>query len=135
MTRMSHAEYIASCDEEQLEHLVELANAKLKEMREAGWVKLWVVSDDWMNHGWFPLNDYAAALQFLTTTGLDMAAKGKAGQLGIRPSKFRPEEAAKLVAETRQELELAAKDVVASGACAKPSGPPDSLKAEGAAAP
>jgi len=106
---MSHAEYIASCDEEQLHHLVELATAKLKEMRESGWVKLWVVSDDWMNHGWFPLSDYAAALQFLTATGLGLAAKGKAGQLGIRASKFRPEEAAKLVQETAAELALAVK--------------------------
>lgn len=108
MTRMSHSEYIASCDEEQLEHLAELVNEKLKELREAGWVKLWVVSDDWMNYGWFPLSDYAAALQFLTATGLAMAAKGKAGQLGIRASKFRPEEAAKLVQDTQAELRLTA---------------------------
>lgn len=103
---MSHAEYIATCDEEQLVHLVELANTKLKQLREAGWVKLWVVSDDYMNLGWFYLTDYAAALQFLTETGLNLAAQGKPRQLGIRSSKFRPEEAEKLVMETQAEIKL-----------------------------
>jgi len=101
---MSHAEYIATCDEEQLEHLVELATAKLKHLREAGWVKLWVVSDDYMNLGWFYLTDYPVALQFLAQTGMDLAAKDKPSQLGIRAFKFRPEEAAQLVQDTQAEI-------------------------------
>lgn len=113
MTRMSHAEYIAPCDEFQLIALVELANERLKEIREAGYVKLWVVSDDFMHFAWFEQSEYPAALAYLSQTGLDLQAKGRPTQLEVRLKKFRPEEAAQLVQDTRAELAQSAKPATA----------------------
>lgn len=114
MTRMSHAEYIASCDEHQLIRLVEMANERLKEIREAGYVKLWVVSDDCLHLAWFEQTEYLAALAYLGQTGLDLQAKGRPSQLEVRLKKFRPEEAAQLVQDTRAELKLTAPPAVGS---------------------
>lgn len=114
MTRMSHAEYIAGCDEFQLIGLVELANERLKEIREAGYVKLWVVSDEHLHLAFFDKSEYPAALAYLGQTGLDLQAKGRPAQLEVRLKKFRPEEAAQLVQDTQAELMQAAKRVAST---------------------
>lgn len=97
---MSHADYIAKCDEDQLICLVEMANGRLEQIRQTGWVKLWVVSDDCVNLGWFEQSDYAAALEFLAQAGAKAATNSKPLELGVRLAKYRPDEAATLVAET-----------------------------------
>lgn len=97
---MSHSDYIARCDEEQLICLVEMANGRLEQIRQTGWVKLWVVSDDCINLGWFAQTDYRLALDFLSQAGINAAMNNKTLELGVRLAKYRPDEAATLVAET-----------------------------------
>lgn len=98
--QMSHADYLARCDEDQLICLVEMANGRLEQIRQTGWVKLWVVSDDCINLGWFEQPDYRLALDFLSEAGMSAASKNKTLELGVRLAKYRPDEAAALVAET-----------------------------------
>lgn len=100
---MSHAEYIAKCDEDQLICLVEMANAKLKQIREAGYVKLWVVSDEHLHLAWFQEKDYSLALEYLVRAGAESATKGRPSPLDIRLKKFRPDEAEGLVLDTARE--------------------------------
>ena len=97
---MSHADYIAKCDEDQLRRLVEMAQAKLKQMSEAGWVNLWVVSDDSINYGWFAKEDYSKALSFLYREAGEVAAKRGAREFTVRMERYRPDEADELMAST-----------------------------------
>lgn len=63
---MSHKEYIAKCDGDQLVRLIELAQDKLITIRNRPKKEYFVVSDGWANYGFFELTDYEAALEFFS---------------------------------------------------------------------
>lgn len=94
---MSHQDYIAKCDEDQLESLIDLAQARLTMIRESGYVPLWVVSDSWLNHAWFADNEHRKALDKM----VELAGKSPEGEncsWMVRRQRFRPSEAASLLA-------------------------------------
>lgn len=97
----SHLEYIADKSEEQLRHLIEVAQQRLDNLVHGGWVSLWVVHDDGANRGWFAESDYAGALAFLGQLGARHAAQGSAGELGVQTYRVRPVEAESLLELTR----------------------------------
>jgi hypothetical protein len=50
---MTHEERLAGLDRYDLENVIELANKKLKVLQEAEKEEYYVVSDEWMNIGFF----------------------------------------------------------------------------------
>lgn len=89
---MSHQDYIESCDEQQLDCLIEMAQNKLKQIRDEGWVEMWVVGDDWCNYKWFHLKDYDLALEFLVKYGKNSVKEGREDEIKITKEKIRPSE-------------------------------------------
>ena len=89
---MSHQDYIESCDEDQLACLIEMAESKLKQIRDEGFVEMWVVGDDWCNYKWFHLKDYDLALEFLVEYGKNSVKEGREDEIKITKEKIRPSE-------------------------------------------
>ena len=98
---VSHAEYVADQDEDQLSNLINEAQARRTKLRESGWVKTLVVSDDSSNLGWFAIDDYESAGKFLLSKAHDRISKKAVFELCINEVKYRPEEAASLIAGTK----------------------------------
>lgn len=96
---MSHAEYVAKCDEDQLRSLIEHANGRIKKLQESGWVNLWTVSIGWANVAWFAEDDYAKAIvAALEAVRKDVESQsGKELEMEVRLVGYRPEEAARLL--------------------------------------
>ena len=94
---MSHQEYVADCDEDQLVRLIELAQEKLKTIREGGWVKLWVVSADYANHAWS--DNYDEAIKHLRRVVEQHANAGRHVEIHLTEGRYRPAEAAELLKE------------------------------------
>lgn len=100
--RLSHEEYVAGCDEGQLENLVERANARLEKIRKSGWVKLWTVSIGWSNVAWFVEQEHGAAVDFARDAVAAEARRrpAKGIEMEVKLENFRPEEVAGLLALT-----------------------------------
>lgn len=96
--RPSIPDYVAACDEDQLENLIERAKARLKQIRESEWVTLWVVSDDWINHAW--ADSYAKAVEHLANIATEHAANGVDDELHLTKKRYPAEEAAELLKRT-----------------------------------
>jgi len=97
---MSHKDYISGCDEDQLNRLIEMAKARVKEISESGWVKLWVVSIGWGNVAWFREDKHAAAVEYAcaATRADAMQHPGKPVEMEVSLARYRPEEVARLLA-------------------------------------
>ncbi|KWA83826.1 hypothetical protein WL29_20900 [Burkholderia ubonensis] len=98
----SHTEYIADQDAEQLNHLIEVATKRRDDLIHGGWTRVWVVADC-CNKGWFPLQNYAVAVDFLSLLGRVHAKNGERHELRISESRVRPAEVEQLYAETAKE--------------------------------
>jgi hypothetical protein len=100
--RLSHEEYVAGCDESQLQNLIERANARLEKIRKSGWIKLWTVSIGWANVAWFEEREHGAAVAFardaVAAEALRRPAKGI--EMEVKLESFRPEEVPGLLAAT-----------------------------------
>lgn len=90
---MGHAEYIKDLDEGQLARLVEVAQERISEIRDQGWVGLWLVSTDGGNLAYFASDDYSRAVSFMAAAGAQMAADGNPEPLQLEEIKRRPDEA------------------------------------------
>lgn len=99
---MSHQDYIAKLDEDQLVRLVELSEDKLKAIRAGGWVELWVVGTDSANYFWF--DDFAKAAVCLVAQVTEAASKGRPVEQRLDRQRFRQEEAAQLLEDTEKQL-------------------------------
>ena len=101
---MSNAEYVAKLDEDQLSNLIEHATARREKIRQAGWVKLWVVTVNWANVAWFELDDYEAAVARACEEVKNEAVRSgarKPVEMELRMDRFRPDELADLLAPRR----------------------------------
>jgi hypothetical protein len=98
---MSHADYVARCDEDQLDALIEHAKARQQQLRQAGWVKLWTVSLGWGNSGWFAENNFDAAVAHASAALQAAVAQRGAHhiELEIKLERYRPAEVAGLLAK------------------------------------
>ena len=104
---MSHAEYVAGCDEEQLKALIEAANARLQALEQSGWVKLWTVNASWANIAWFREDEHSNAVECASRALKARAEEypGRASQVEISLEQYRPEEVGELLAMTAKLLE------------------------------
>ena len=102
--RLSHEEYVAGCDEDQLRNLIERANARIEKLNQSGWTKLWTVTIGWANVGWFAEDDHEAAVEFSRDVVAASARRnpGRGIELEVKLAKYRPEEVAQLLAATKQ---------------------------------
>jgi hypothetical protein len=80
--------------------LIELAQEKLKAIREGGWIELWVVGTDCTNDFWFA--DYAEAAACLAKCAERNVTKGYHEELRLDQQRFRHAEAARLVKYTKE---------------------------------
>jgi hypothetical protein len=103
---VSHADYVAKCDEDQLKNLIERAEARLTEIRSSGWVKLWTVQHGWANVAWFSESNYGAAVSHMFSILREEAAKpnGRGFSLELSLEKYRPEEVGDLIKVAAPEL-------------------------------
>lgn len=103
---MSHAEYVAKCDEDQLENLIAQAVSRLNNIRESGWVELWTVSVDGANVAWFAADDYAAALAHAQAAlAKPSTVRGRIGfEVMASLERYRPAEAQGLVRAIEQHI-------------------------------
>lgn len=123
--RQSHAEYVAGCDEEQLENLIEQASARLDVLRTSGWVRLWTVSLGWGNVAWFPESEFAVAADFAQGAVTREAAQAlqQGIELELKLKKYRPAEVPELLAETEKlilKLRAPRRDGTVPGCPSKP---------------
>lgn len=97
---MSIAEYVAKLDEDQLSNLIEKATARREDIRQSGWVKLWVVNIGWANVAWFPEGERDAAIEHACAEVKKEAAKRPRHGITMEVSqeRFRPNDAADLLA-------------------------------------
>lgn len=102
--RMSHEEYVAECDEDQLRNLIERANARIEKLSKSGWAKLWTVTIGWANVGWFAEDDHASAVEFAQDVLAADARRnpGKGLELEVKLERYRPEEVPQLLAATKK---------------------------------
>lgn len=101
----SHIDYIKDQDEEQLAHLIEVSQIRIKGLRESDYVKVWVVGAGGCNHGWFAEDDYATASEFAKTLVGEIVARGRhIDNLYLEKTKVRPSDAEKWIEETKQEF-------------------------------
>lgn len=63
---MSHQEYIDKLDEDQLRHIISLATIKLDSLVKIKKERFWVVSDGFINFGFFEYDQRARAAEFLS---------------------------------------------------------------------
>lgn len=96
---MSHKEYVESRDEEQLENLIEQAQARLKTFKESGWVGMWCVVDDCIVRGRFLHKDHHIAVERLIEV-IREAAPGKTViDITLEHERVRPSEVEELLKE------------------------------------
>lgn len=102
--RPSHEQYVAGCDEGQLENLIDQANARLQKLRKSGWIRLWTVSLGYANVGWFEEADHAPAVKFAVEAAAESAQRKpmKCLELEVRLENYRPEEVPELLARTQK---------------------------------
>jgi len=100
---MSIAEYVAKLDEDQLSNLIDKATARREDIRQSGWVKLWVVNISWANIAWFAEGDHAAAIERACAEVKKAAAErpGRGIEMEVSLEKFRPNDAEELLAPRR----------------------------------
>lgn len=96
---MSHVDYVAKCDEEQLAELVRVANAQIKKIQESGWVRLWTVNVGWSNIAWYRADQRAEAVQHAFRAVAAFAQKWPDStiEMEISLERYRPSEAADLL--------------------------------------
>jgi len=58
---MSHKDYCEKLDEDQLQSLIEHAQARIDSIKSEGWVTVWVVAD-YCNRAWYPIDQYEQAM-------------------------------------------------------------------------
>ncbi len=89
---MSHQDYLATCDEEQTQSLLHLCKEKLDNIKEEGWVHLWVLSDEWTDMKWFRESDYKEAVTHLANMCLAENSDGYPTEIHLQKAKYRPSE-------------------------------------------
>jgi len=94
---MSHQDYIAECDEDQLESLIDLAKARAKAIKESGWVTLWVVSDDWCNRFWFAEDQHQEAFAKMIELAHADYKPGQNINWNVQKTRARPDEAVEML--------------------------------------
>ena len=102
---MSHADYLAPLDEDQLERLIELAQQRLSGIREGGCVTLWVVAVGGACVAFFRLDEYREAVSELQYLGMQKADSGKEYELALDTGRYRPEEAAEVLRSTQAAIQ------------------------------
>jgi hypothetical protein len=90
--RISHQDYVATQDIEQLEHLIESAQSKLEQLRSVPKEKYLVVCDDWMNFEFFKVTSYEEALACFIKEFRYATEKGHFTRLAIEIQKWYPHE-------------------------------------------
>jgi hypothetical protein len=100
---MSHEEYVAGCDEDQIEGLIEAANKRLAKIRSSGWVKLWTVSIGYGNVAWFREPDYEAAVDYACKAVKAESTRRGAQDLemSVELERYRPGDVDDLLATTK----------------------------------
>lgn len=102
----SHRDYVKDQDEQQLHHLIEVANQRIKAIKESGFTTVWTVSEGWANHGWFAESDYEQACAFAIDYAENQFKKGRGIEdLSIRKENIRPQEALELIKNTKRVIE------------------------------
>lgn len=92
---MSHAEYCAKLDEDQLDSLIEHARSRQDALKSEGWVSVWVVADH-CNRAWFPIDKREEAVSKMID--LIQQARKNPGpiEFSVQQDRMRPSEAAVL---------------------------------------
>lgn len=96
---MTHEERLAGLDRDSLFNLIELAKEKKKALDEAEKSLYYVVSDDWLNFGFFRRDNLEGALACLLKEARDGALKGNRDFLTIRLERWFDDEVADWVKE------------------------------------
>jgi hypothetical protein len=92
---MSHAEYCAKLDEDQLDSLIKHANACKESLKAKGWVKVWVVAD-YCNRAWYPLDQHEQAMDKMIELARTEAKSDRGCEWSVKIDRMRPSEAAEL---------------------------------------
>lgn len=90
---MSHKDYCAALDEDQLSSLIEHANSRINSLKSEGWETLWVVCDSWSNLAWFHESEHAKALEKMIELAKKNSSPDKPCEWGIQFERVRPSEA------------------------------------------
>jgi hypothetical protein len=96
---MSHKDYCEKLDEDQLQSLIDHANARIESLKAEGWVTVWVVAD-YCNRAWFHENQRGAAMDKM----IELACAERQNPKGredcewsVQRVRMRPSEAARLI--------------------------------------
>jgi hypothetical protein len=89
---MSHQEYIADLSLDQLACLIEMSQDKINAVTAKKKVKCLVVSDDWINCGFYRISEPEAALKKFVQEFEEQIKAGTFDGLSIKFEKFYPDE-------------------------------------------
>jgi hypothetical protein len=92
---MSHQEYCAGLDEDQLQNLIEHAQCRIKSIQSEGWVFVWVVAD-YCNRAWYPIDQHEKALDKMIELARAEAKPDRGCEWSIDRIRMRPSEADEL---------------------------------------
>lgn len=92
--RQSYPEYIADLDSEGLHNLIAHCQSKLKQFEELKKKEYLVVSDGWMNIGFFNREDYEGALALVYKQVMNGALKHNRDMVEIKVERWYEHEVA-----------------------------------------
>jgi hypothetical protein len=96
---MTHEERLAGLDRYDLANVIELANKKLKVLQEAVKEEYYVVSDEWMNIGFFRKNNLEDAINLVTEVLRKGAIKERGDYVQIQLQRWYADEVEDMVKE------------------------------------
>jgi hypothetical protein len=100
---MTHEERLAGLDSYDLTNVIELANKKLKVLQEAEKEEYYVVSDEWMNIGFFRKNNLEGAIKLMTEVLRGGVVKERGDYVQIQLQRWYADEVEDLVKENDRD--------------------------------
>lgn len=95
---MSHKDYCEKLDKDQLQSLIEHAQARIDSIKSEGWVTVWVVAD-YCNRAWFKEDQHSEAMDKMIELACAerQNSHAKDCEWSVQRDRMRPSEAARLI--------------------------------------
>ena len=94
---MSTDDFIKNCNKEQLQYVIEMAQAKLKRISEETFVPIWVITDGFINDAAFDVDSYDLAVKKLADIVLKNIGSGQEIEWRLLKVKLRESEAQEML--------------------------------------
>jgi hypothetical protein len=101
---VTHEERLAGLDRDDLANVIELANKKLKTLQEAEKEEYYVVSDEWMNFGFFRKDNLEGAINLMAEVLREGTVKERGEFVKVQLQRWYVDEVEDLVKEMEENV-------------------------------